>query len=110
MEENVEDTAKNLKHKLPFDWNFRYRHAVDDHNNLSHSLPSIEDTWVTDWWECRVFDFILDISDANAFLILGYFVYCRLRWEGMPTLLDFCRNLEWKLINNKYIREREGGD
>ena len=32
---------------LPFDHHFWYRHAVNDHNNLRHSLRSWEDTWVT---------------------------------------------------------------
>ena len=32
---------------LPYDWHFHYHHAVNDHNNLCHSLPSLEDTWVT---------------------------------------------------------------
>ena len=35
---------KKFKYKMPFDSNFRYRHVVDDQNNLSHALPSIEDT------------------------------------------------------------------
>ena len=48
--EHGEDVVKKFKYKLPFDWNFSYRHAVDDSNNLRHSLPSIEDTWVTYWW------------------------------------------------------------
>ena len=59
-----------FKYKLPFDFHFRYSHAVDDHNNLRHELPSIRDTWVIDRWECRVFGFILVISEVNAFLIL----------------------------------------
>ena len=100
--------VNKFKYKLPLDCHFRYRHAVDDHNNLRHSLPSIEDTWVIYLWECQVFAFILAISDVNIFLILRYFVYHGLRWEGMPTLMDFCRKLAWQLINNIYIREREG--
>ena len=76
---NIEDVAKKFKYKLPFGWHFGYRHAVDDHKNLRHSLPSIEDTWVTYLWECRLFAFILDILEVNAFLILHYFVYCGLR-------------------------------
>ena len=68
--ENGEDMAKKSKYKLPSDWNFRYHHAVDDHNNLKHAMPPIEDTWVTDRWNCRVFDFILAITEVNAFLIL----------------------------------------
>ena len=78
--ENGEDVVKKFKHKLPFDWHIRYRHAVDDHNNLGHALPSIEDTWMTDRWECRLLPFNLSISEVNAFLILRYFVYCGLRW------------------------------
>ena len=91
---------KKFKYKLPFDWNCFYRHAVDDQNNLRHSLPPIEDTWVTDWWECRVFAFILAISEVNEFLILCYFFYCELRQEGMPTILEFRRKLVWQIINN----------
>ena len=51
--ENGEDLVNNFNYNLPFGWHFRYLHAVDDHNNLRHALPSIEDTWVTDLWECR---------------------------------------------------------
>ena len=65
--ENGEDVVKKFKYKLPFDLHFCYCCAVDDHNNLRHTLPSIEDRWVTDWWECRVFAFILAISEVNAF-------------------------------------------
>ena len=101
--------VKKFKYKLPFDCHFRYCHAVDDHNNLSHALPSIEDTWVVYRLECQVFALFLAISEVNAFLILRYFVCCGLRWEGRPTLLDFCRKLAWQLINNIYIGEREGG-
>ena len=43
--------------------------SVEDCNNLRHALPSIEDTWLTYWWEFRLFAFILAISDVNAFLI-----------------------------------------
>ena len=36
---NGEDVVKNFKYKLPFDWYFHYRYAVDNHNNLRHALP-----------------------------------------------------------------------
>ena len=66
---------------------------------------------MTDQWECQVFAFILAISEVNAFLILRYFVYCRLCPEGIPTLLEFCQKLVWQLINNIYNREwEEGGE
>ena len=78
--ENGEDLVKKFKYKLLYDCIFRYRHSFDDHKNLRHSLPSIEDTWVKYWWECWVFAFIFSISEVNAFFILRYFVYCGLRW------------------------------
>ena len=31
--------CKDFTHTQPFDHHFRYPHAVDDHNNLRHSLP-----------------------------------------------------------------------
>ena len=34
--ENGEDVVKKFKYKLPFDWNFCYRHVVYDHKNLRH--------------------------------------------------------------------------
>ena len=46
VEDGVETFAEFV-YKRPFDWHFRFRHAVDDHNNLRHALPSIEDTWLT---------------------------------------------------------------
>ena len=47
--ENGSYVVKKFKYKLPFDWDFCYRHAVDDHNNLRHALSSIENTCMTDW-------------------------------------------------------------
>eukprot|EP00956_Cyclotella_meneghiniana_P035814 scaffold118478_cov62-Cyclotella_meneghiniana.AAC.7 len=35
-------TATSFQYTKPFDWHFRYRHAVDDHNNLRHAVPSLE--------------------------------------------------------------------
>ena len=69
--ENREDMLKKLNYKLPFHWHFFGRHVFDEHKNIRHTLPSIEDTWITDQWECRVFALFLAISEVNAFLILG---------------------------------------
>ena len=55
-----EDLVKKLNKNLPFDWNFYYRHAVDDHSNFRHALSSIGDTLMTDRWECQVFAFYFD--------------------------------------------------
>jgi hypothetical protein len=86
-----EEISTTFQYPRPFDWHFRYRHAVDDHNNLRHALPSVEDTWVTKRWECRVFSFILAITEINAFLALRYFVFGNDTIKGCPTLLVFRR-------------------
>ena len=91
--ENGKYMVKKFKYKLLFDWHFRYLHLVENHNNLSHSLPSIEYTWMNDQWECWGSAFILAVSQVNALLILCYFFYCGFHREIMPTLLEFC----WKL-------------
>jgi hypothetical protein len=38
---------RDVKQTCPYDWHFRYRHAVDDHNNLHHATPAVEDSWLT---------------------------------------------------------------
>jgi hypothetical protein len=99
--ENGVQQVKEFAYSLPFDWHFRYRHAVDDHNNLRHALPSLEDTWVTQRWELRVFAFILAISEVNAYLAIRYVT----GKKEMPTLLNFRRKLAWQLICNPDLVE-----
>ena len=82
MESGLE-VVKEFVYTLPFDRHFRYRHAVDDHNNLCHSW---EDTWVTHRWECRVFSFFIAIAEMNAYLAIPYV----LGHAEMPALLNFC--------------------
>ena len=41
---------KTFLYTKPFHLHFKYRHAVDDHNNLRHALPSLEDSWRTERW------------------------------------------------------------
>ena len=91
----------------PFDWHFWYRHTVDDHNNLRHQLPSIEDSWLTHRWETHVFSFILAITKVNAFQCLWYFNFSKGELPGCPTLLTFCRRLAWHMIHNSWIEAEE---
>ncbi len=41
---------KTFLYTKPFHLNFKYRHAVDDHNNLRYALPSVEDSLRTERW------------------------------------------------------------
>ena len=52
-----------------YDWHYKYRHVVDDHNKLHHALPSIEHTIPMTRWEMRMFFFVLAVTEVNAFLV-----------------------------------------
>ena len=87
---------------------FHFRHSMDDHNNLRHATPSIEETWFTHRWANRVFAFLLAITEVNCYLAFRYFVW---KTDEAPFLLEFRRMLSWALINNEfYIRDQETVD
>ena len=88
-----------FKYSKPFDWHFHFRHLVDDHDNLRHSLPSLEGTWITECWPICVFSFLLAISEVSCYLALKQFVF----QDDMTTYLDFRKELAWCLINNPFL-------
>jgi hypothetical protein len=98
--------VKSFQFPLPYDWHYKYRHAVDDHNNLRHSLPSIEHTITTTRWEMRVFSFVLAVSEVNAFL--AYRFFCRP--DSVPTLQQFRHKLAWQLIKNRFLIQEESAE
>ncbi len=83
----------------PYDWHYKFRHAVDDHNNLHHALPLIQHTITTTHWEMCVFSFVLAVTEVNAFL--AYRFFCRP--DPVPTLQQFCHKLAWEQIKNKWL-------
>ena len=68
------DVDTTFRYTMPFANHFKYRHAVDDHNHLRHQIPSLEGTWVTHYWPCRVFAFFLAITKINAFYASRFFI------------------------------------
>jgi len=83
---------KHFKYTQVFNNHFRFRHVVDDHNNFRMMEPCIEKNWHTIKWECRLFSFILAISEVNAWLTMKYFCGLKLK------LLQFSTNLARELI------------
>jgi hypothetical protein len=69
---------------LLYNWHYKYRHAINNHNNLRHLLPSIEHTIMRTRWEMRVFS-VLAVSEVNAFL--AYRFFCKP--NPVPTLQQF---------------------
>ena len=85
---------------------FKFRHAVDDNNNLHHKVPSIEETWVTYHWENRVFAFLLVLSEVNAFLAFRFFF-----WKSEQLIIsvhDFRKKLTLQLIHNEEYEKELG--
>jgi len=60
--------------------------------------PCLEKSWRTIKWECRVFSFILAISEVNAWLAMKYFCGLKLK------LLQFRTNLARELIFNPWLQ------
>ena len=89
----------------PFDWHFRYRHAVDDDNNLRHALPSIEDTSVTTRWPVRAFTFLISITEINIYLAKRFFVWTK---EQRLTFVQFRRGFSKALIKNPLLSDSYG--
>lgn len=80
-----------------------YRDAVNDHNNLRHALPLLEDTWMTIRWPVHVFTFLLALTKTNVYLALSYFVYVGAKKNILPKYLKFRRKLAWQFIDNPYL-------
>ena len=106
--ETLPDGSKK-KHEFRYSETFMnhmsHRHHIDDHNNLRHQQPSLEETWRTQTWENRVFAFLLAVSEVNAFKYFVHFV-----WQGKQqmTLHKFRKELALALIYNEEILKQLG--
>ena len=116
----------SFQYTEPFQNHFLYRHAVDDHNNLRHAVPSIEGTWTTHYWPNRVFSFLLAVTEVNAFLATKYFLWdqggsssskknvkkdgeeqASSKQKRVTTLHEFRRKLALSLIYNEFLPNQE---
>ena len=106
----VGDKIYKFKYAKPFSDHYKYRHMVDDHNNLRHSSPSLEDIWTTHRWTNRVFAFLLAITEVNLYLWLCYTIWNN-QSNPTPTLHQFRKNLPFLLLKinglSKMKRRRE---
>ena len=103
FKEDGVDVTCTFQFPLPYNWHYKYRHAIDDHNNLHHSLPSVEGTIITTRWKLRVFSFLLAVCEVNAFLIYRFFC----KPTVVPTLQEFRHKLAWQLIKSSWITNQD---
>ncbi|KAI2496884.1 Transposase IS4 [Fragilaria crotonensis] len=95
--ENGRRVTKKFKYYEPFHNHLKFRHKVDDHNNLRHSPISLEASLSTKDWKIRVFTFILALVEVNARLAYAYF-------SGSELLnqIEFRRKLAKELLDYSY--------
>ena len=78
---------------------------MDDYNNLRHQVPSLEETRTQHCWACRVFEFLLAVTEVNAYLTVRY---CLQATEEMMTLVEFHYQLAWDLMENpEWVGEQD---
>ena len=68
LDSDGENIITRFQYTEPFANHFDYRHIVDDHNNLRHQVPAIEEVWGTHRWANRVFAFLLAVTEVNCYL------------------------------------------
>ena len=81
---------------------FKYRHAVDDHNNRWQSPISLEETWATKWWPRWVHAFLLGVTEVNCTLADNY-----LYGNDDNGQLQFRKEMAKELIHNRYLEQEE---
>ena len=97
----VNGVPKIFKYNVVVGNHYKYRDAVDAHNAKRHDCGtkngiSLEETWKTSRWPCRVFAFILAIVEVNSYNAMKYFG----KYDG--TQMQFRRKLAYQLIHNPY--------
>ena len=103
---DVDGEVKRFKYNVVVGNHYNYRDAVDAHNSKRHDCGtkhglSIEETWKTTRWACRVFAFVLSVAEVNAYLAMVYFGdYSGSQWE-------FRKKLAYELIHNPYDTDGE---
>ena len=94
---NGQKVNVSFKYTEPFLNHFKYRHQVDDHNNLRHSPISLEESLSTKDWNVRVFSFILALVEVNTRVAMAYFTQSK-----TAAQLEFRRQLAKELIDYSY--------
>jgi hypothetical protein len=62
----------SFQYTEPFYNHFKFRHQVDDHNNLRQSPIFLEESLNTKDWKLRVFSFVLAPVEVNARLAFAF--------------------------------------
>ena len=103
-ERNYKDIGGNKRRRffypeLIVDY-FSSRDKVDSHNGSRMFPIALEETWKTKRWPCRVFQFLLAITEVNMKLISEYYYGC-----DKTSMLDFRKRFAKEMIYNIYLEQ-----
>lgn len=79
---------------------FFYQYTVDDCNNECHFNTSLKKTWITHWWDNRIFALILVIMGISIFLAPWCFM-CKDKLQHV--VLHFLMMLAKTLVYNENV-------
>ena len=103
-DKNGQRVNKCFRYTEPYVNHFKYRHQVDDHNNLRHSPISLEMSMSTKDWKILVFKFLMAIVEVNARLAYAFFN----KLDSTPNQLDFGQQLAKELLEFSASLHRRG--
>ena len=92
--EKGETERCEIQYTTIFANHFKYRHIIDNNNNLRYFSPSFEETWVNHRWPNRVFAFFLAVAKVNAFLAFRFGLWSTPAFTNKaPMLHQFFQSL-----------------
>jgi hypothetical protein len=101
---NGEREVKRFQYTELFYNHFKFRNAVDAHNQQRHQPISLEEVWATMRWPNRVFSFLLSITEVNVKLASEHFGNAQ-----KQSMLAFRKQLASALINNRWLEQERTG-
>ncbi len=90
----------NIKYPELVFIHFQYRDAVVAHNGSRIFPIALEETWKTRQWDCRVFTFLLAVSEVNCCLL-----HINLHYQPSMSQQEFQKPFTKEIIHNKYISQ-----
>ena len=81
---------------------FQYRDAVDAHNSSRMYPIALEETWKTTRWPCRVFCFLLAVTEVNCRL-----AFTKIYNQPEMSQQEFRKLFSRALLHNKHLCQYE---
>lgn len=98
--EDKGSTRETIRYPELIHIHYQHRDAIDSHNARRMDPISLEETWTTSRWPCRVYAYLLATSAVNANKAMNYFGGA----EETDELI-FRRRLAQQLIFNPHLVE-----